>query len=137
MLVKVALPDSWVMLMGRALASAGVPPPPAWMTRLSGRPVTFTDWQRSNSLALAMPETAVAWFFGSSGLAGLPPFSAMKPPYWTKPVPSSRLADTLNVEPDTENDAAIAPLAMPTTMAPAATTAGTITAAKRRHLVRP
>ena len=84
-----------------------------------------------------MPETATKWFFGSAGLAGLPPFSVARPPYWTKPVPSSLSAETLNCWPETLNDAAIAPVAWPKTMAPAMKVAGTTTVAKRFHRVRP
>src|SRR5256885_6039411 len=62
----------------------------------------------------------------------LPALSWTTPPYWTKPVPSSLSADTLKVEPDTENDAAIAPFAMPTTIAPTTATAGTQAAGDTR-----
>src|SRR5438045_6137014 len=137
MLVNVALPVSWVMSMSRSVACAGVPPDPALRTTLTGRPDTTTDWHRSVRVASLMPETATRWFFGSSGFWGLAPFSDAMPPYCTKPVPSSLLAETLNVEPETANDAAMAPLAIPTTIAPAATAAGRATATKRRHLVRP
>jgi hypothetical protein len=142
MLVNSASPDSETASMSRSVADAGVPPRPARITRLTGRPGTLTDWHRLLSVALEMPLTVTAWFLGSVG-SGMPfgrilaPFSDAKPPYCTKPVPSSLSADTLNCDPDTENDAAIAPFAMPKTMAAAAATAGTITAAKRRHLVRP
>jgi len=53
---------------------------------LNGRPGTFTDWQRLDSEALVMPETATGWFLGSDG-SGMPlgsvrpPFSWAKPPY--------------------------------------------------------
>src|SRR6185437_3902813 len=142
MFVNEASPCSDDTSSSRSVAVAGVPLRPARITMLNGRPGTFTDWQRLDSEALVMPETATGWFLGSDG-SGMPlgsvrpPFSWAKPPYWTNPLPSSWSAETLNCEPDTENDAAIAPLAIPKTMAPAATTAGTMIAANRRHLVRP
>src|SRR5438874_6841537 len=137
MLLNVASPFSWVMSISRSVACAGLPGGPALMTMLTGRPGMTTDWHRLVSVASLMPDTATRWFFGSSGFCGLAPFSDASPPYWTKPVPCSLSAETLKVDPDTANEAAMAPLAMPTRMAPAAATAGTEMATKRRHLVRP
>src|SRR5690349_19259989 len=59
------------------------------------------------------------------------------PPYCLKPSPSSRSALILKVWPETVMSDAIAPVDIPNRMAPAAAVAGTIIAAKRRHLVRP
>ena len=55
----------------------------------------------------------------------------------SKPSPTSSVAETLNGLPDTANVAAMAPLAMPKTMQPAAATAGTVIAANRRQRVPP
>src|SRR3989440_6880188 len=125
---KVASPDSWFMSISRSVAVASFVLP-ARMTRLIEVPGTTTDWHRLVRLALLMPDTATG--------CALPALSTARPPYWTNPWPASLSAETLKVEPDTANDAAIAPLAMPNTMAPARARAGTVTAANRRHRVRP
>src|SRR5262249_5810979 len=129
MLVNEASPDSCSMSISRSVAVAGLAGSvPARITRLIP-PGAMTDWQRLVSVAFEIPETATGCL--------LPALSTARPPYWTKPSPTSSSAETLKVDPETANDAAIAPLAMPNTMAPARNTAGPLTRANRRHLVRP
>src|SRR6266568_5420760 len=128
MLLNTASPDNWVMSISRSVALPGLSLP-ARMTRLIEVPGTTTDWHRLDRSALLMPDTATGCAF--------PALSSARPPYWTNPLPTSWSAETLKVEPETANDAAIAPLAMPNTMAPATARAGTETAANRRHRVRP
>src|SRR5512135_2835187 len=99
------------------------------MTKVMGVFGTTTDWHSCLRVALLMPDTATGCTLGSAGLAGLPPFSTASPPYCTKPVPSSSDAVTTNVDPETENEAAMAPLAIPKITAPTTATAGSITTA--------
>src|SRR5436190_15526024 len=128
MLLNVASPDSCVMSISRSVAVASLVLP-ARMTMLIEVPGTTTDWHMLVGLALLIPDTATG--------CALPALSTATPPYWTNPLPTSLSAETLKVEPETLKDAAIAPLAIPKTMAPARVSADTATTANGRQRVRP
>src|SRR6185369_12961602 len=98
-------------------------------TTLTGRPGTDTDWQRLLSVA----ESIVAVATGID----CPLLVLSRPPNCLKPVPSNLSAETLNDWPETVNDAAIAPFAIPSTTPTTASDAGTIMMPNRFHRVRP
>lgn len=92
-----------------------------------------TDWHMLLIVASLKPETATGC------LVGLPLRSvpSARLPYCTKSWPTNWSAETLKLCPDTLNDAASAPCARATPIAAVAATLGTMTTAKRFHLVPP
>ena len=89
---------------------------------------TFTDWHMFLIFAVLMPATATACTPSRAGSTS---------PDWTNVWPSRLSAETLNCWPETANEAASTPLAIITVIAPAMPTVGTMTSAKRFHLVPP